>query len=134
MSTITVGAKGEVTFRPGHYLYLGSARGQWTHRLARHFRADKKQRWHIDYILMAPGVELQQAWIGPDGLECSLAKAFLDQGAYVPHPGLGASDCRCPAHFLMWLDQAHKKAEILTRRECRPLALEELNQANSVLS
>ena len=56
--TQTIGALGECSFPKGDYIYTGSAMKNLKSRIARHRRKDKKLRWHIDYLLNHPEVEL----------------------------------------------------------------------------
>ena len=51
---ITVGKLGLYNFPAGEYIYTGSARQHIDARIARHLRAEKTLRWHIDYLLNAP--------------------------------------------------------------------------------
>lgn len=48
----TVGRLGLVTLEPGHYVYVGSARGPGgvRARIRRHLVKSKKLLWHIDYL------------------------------------------------------------------------------------
>ena len=66
-------------------------------RVARHLRQDQTLRWHIDYLLAAPGVNVAQV-IRSTVDECALNQAT--PGAS-PAPGFGASDCRngCGSHL-----------------------------------
>lgn len=48
---ITVGALGEFLFKPGYYIYVGSAQGGLDQRVSRHLKQDKNLHWHIDYLL-----------------------------------------------------------------------------------
>lgn len=72
---VTIGRFGSFRFVAGRYIYTGSARHNFAARVARHLRQEKTLRWHIDYLLAAPG--------------------------NVPLPGFGASDCRagCGSHL-----------------------------------
>ncbi len=45
---ISVGSLGRIYFRKGFYVYVGSGSFK---RIERHFRSEKKLRWHIDYFL-----------------------------------------------------------------------------------
>ena len=60
---IQVGKLGEFQFQAGIYAYAGTAYGSGgLHaRLKRHFRQEKKVRWHIDYLseVMTPVI----AWV-----------------------------------------------------------------------
>lgn len=98
---VTIGAKGERFLEAGHYLYVGSARRAWPQRVARHCRKEKKKRWHIDYVLDAPGVGTPEVWVSLDDRECATCRDLLTlPQVRIAAPGLGSSDCRCPAHLL----------------------------------
>ena len=51
---ISVGKLGLCNFAAGEYIYTGSAKQHIDARIARHLRAEKALRWHIDYLLNAP--------------------------------------------------------------------------------
>jgi len=92
-----VGRLGVFDFPAGTYVYTGSARRGFEARLARHTRATKALRWHIDYLLTAPGVRIVKiVRSGRD--ECRLNRAV---NGTVWVPGFGASDCTvgCGAHL-----------------------------------
>lgn len=55
---IAVGKFGLCNFPAGEYIYTGSARRHIDARIARHLRAEKTLRWHIDYLLNAPEVSV----------------------------------------------------------------------------
>ena len=92
-----VGRLGCFEFPAGVYIYTGSAKRGLEARIARHRRADKKLRWHIDYLLAAPGVRITKV-VRSEREECELNRALLGK---VLVPGFGASDCRsgCGAHL-----------------------------------
>jgi len=87
---------------PGHYVYLGSARGPGglRARVGRHLRLDKARRWHVDHLTArAPITRV----VGrPGRSECALVRALLAHPLVAaPVRGFGSSDCRaCPAHLL----------------------------------
>lgn len=93
----TVGRLGTFDFPAGRYVYTGSARRAFEARIARHLRADKALRWHIDYLLTAPGVRIVDV-VRSTRTECALNRSV--RGSVVV-PGFGASDCRrgCGAHL-----------------------------------
>ncbi len=86
---------------PGRYAYGGSARGPGgiRARVARHLRADKAVRWHVDRLTAAARVV--SVFAQPGASECALfARLLATPGVRVPVPGFGSSDCRrCPAHL-----------------------------------
>ncbi len=87
---------------PGWFAYAGSARnkGGIRARLRHHFRANKKQHWHIDRLTM------KATWMAalpvPAGDECNLLSQLLQSpGFYVAINGFGSSDCGiCESHLL----------------------------------
>lgn len=92
-----IGSLGRFEFPAGRYVYTGSARSHLEARIARHLRRKKALRWHIDYLLFAPGVRVVEVFTSRRG-ECALNQ---DTGGRIPVPGFGASDCRagCGAHL-----------------------------------
>lgn len=94
---VQIGRLGRFDFPRGYYVYTGSARKNLSHRVLRHVSRNKKLRWHIDYLLMAPRVQVVDVAI-LSGSECTLNQGI--QGS-IPAPGFGASDCRagCGSHL-----------------------------------
>jgi Uri superfamily endonuclease len=92
-----VGRLGTFDFPAGRYVYTGSAKRVLEARIARHLRQDKALRWHIDYLLAAPGVRVTGV-VRSRRAECAENRAV--RGG-IPAPGFGASDCRagCGAHL-----------------------------------
>lgn len=92
----------ETRLEPGRYAYCGSAWGPGglKARLARHLRADKAPRWHVDRLTAAGRIVELLALVG--ARECRL-RAVVEslEGAGLPVPGFGSSDCSaCRAHLL----------------------------------
>jgi len=81
----------------GRYVYTGSAKRALEARIARHLRQDKTLRWHIDYLLAAPGVRVVGV-VRSRRTECAENRAVRGS---IPAPGFGASDCRagCGSHL-----------------------------------
>jgi Uri superfamily endonuclease len=100
---IAVGRLGTFDFPAGDYAYTGSAKRNFQARIDRHLRQNKARRWHIDYLLAAPGVKVTSVHPSRGG-ECALNQAA---GGRVVVPGFGASDCRqgCGSH-LKYLGEA----------------------------
>ena len=48
---LRVGQAGQISVRPGYYMYAGSARGPGglRARVLRHIKTTKRCHWHIDY-------------------------------------------------------------------------------------
>ncbi|MFC2165909.1 DUF123 domain-containing protein [Acidobacteriota bacterium] len=98
---IKVGQLGIRTFLPGKYLYVGRAKQYLGGRLKRHLRKDKKNFWHIDYLLQESQIE--DIWIKHNVFdECRIAATILSQckEESLPIQGFGSSDCRCPSHLI----------------------------------
>jgi Uri superfamily endonuclease len=94
---VVVGRFGEFTFPAGLYCYTGSAVRNFEARIRRHLSTVKKMRWHIDYLLAAPGVRIREVRRFSDG-ECPVNQRTAGE---IPAPGFGASDCRagCLSHL-----------------------------------
>lgn len=94
---VCVGRLGTFRFRPGRYVYTGSAKRNIEARVARHLSAEKRLHWHIDYLLAAPGVTVV-AVRRSRRCECGLNRGTRGT---IPVPGFGASDCRagCGSHL-----------------------------------
>ena len=94
---VRVGRLGTFTFPAGQYVYTGSARRALDARVARHLSRTKRLRWHIDYLLAAPGVAIESVrrFATP---ECAANQAVDGRVQVV---GFGASDCRagCGSHL-----------------------------------
>ncbi|MFB6247023.1 MAG: DUF123 domain-containing protein [Salinibacter sp.] len=100
---IDVGALGELTIRPGMYVYVGSAFGPGgvRARVRRHARGDGARHWHVDYL--RSGTTLEAVWYthDPTRRECVWAVALRGMpNTDVPLVGFGASDCDCSSHLV----------------------------------
>lgn len=95
---IAVGGLGPILFRRGLYAYIGSARGGLEARVARHFRKDKRVRWHIDYLTLAASAIHVILIPAKDSPECFLGRRLQELG-YEMVKGFGAGDCSCPSHL-----------------------------------
>lgn len=86
----------------GLLVYAGSANGPggMRARLARHMRAEKVVRWHVDELTTRAASMV--AWAIPGGSECEIVGALLASDRFeVAMRGFGSSDCDvCPAHLL----------------------------------
>jgi len=97
---LDIGRLGRVPFRKGNYVYIGSGMGGLVARVARHFRPDKKVKWHIDRLLSRADLMGAVLFPSTERNECALARSCLAfPGARVVR-GFGSSDCRCPGHLV----------------------------------
>ncbi len=98
-----VGKLGNIEFKKGHYFYIGQAKRGFRARLKRHLSRDKKIFWHIDYLLSANNVQIDEIWSSADREECQTARSFYCHG-YDFMPKFGSSDCRCFRHLFFTKD------------------------------
>lgn len=101
--TLKIGALGEIAFRNGWHIYVGSALGSGgLARLNRHIalseEKDKRPKWHVDYLLTSNVFPLRYAVFARTSLrlECLVASALGGEDV----PRFGCSDCACPSHLL----------------------------------
>jgi Uri superfamily endonuclease len=100
--SLRVGSLGEIPFRRGWHIYVGSARGPGGFaRVSRHRRLalsrDRPPAWHVDHLLLSPSFILRHVVCGSTGedLECTLARAL--GGRQIP--SFGSGDCSCGSHL-----------------------------------
>jgi Uri superfamily endonuclease len=101
---LKVGGLGELTFKKGFYAYVGSAQKNFTQRIQRHFRRNKRKFWHIDYLLDAEEAEIVQVLFKETNKteECAVAKEIAERGEAIN--GFGCSDCHCVSHLFRIAD------------------------------
>ena len=94
---VQVGRFGCFDFPAGLYCYTGSALRNFEARIRRHLSTTKKLRWHIDYLLAAPGVHVREVRRFAEP-ECEINQRGAGEALV---PGFGASDCRagCGSHL-----------------------------------
>jgi len=123
--TVRVGALGEVAFRKGWHIYVGSALGSGgLARLERHIALsrdkDKYPKWHVDWLSTNPLFSLRYTVHAVTGerQECRLAGALGGENI----PRFGCSDCVCPSHLFYRrsdpLDDAHAAFRSLGLTAC----------------
>ncbi len=107
-ATVKTGALGEIPFRGGWHVYVGSALGPGgLLRVARHIRCTRsmpgKPHWHIDYLLSNPSFELTHAVCAhvEHACECRIAGRLAGS----PIRRFGSSDCTCPSHLFFFPKQ-----------------------------
>ena len=95
--TIIVGKLGKIHFASGYYVYIGSAQKNLKKRIARHYRKNKKIKWHIDYLLQDAIVTMHITAPLPKFCEEKIAMSLQEQFAYVH--GFGSSDSHAKSHL-----------------------------------
>jgi len=96
--SIPVGALGTLDFKPGWYIYVGSAMNGLKARLARHTRKRKNKHWHIDYLRdVANAVECLPIRTSKR-LECDLSRTLAKYCPESVH-NFGCTDCECNSHL-----------------------------------
>ena len=110
---LNVGKLGQQRFPKGHYTYTGSALGKGAlslkRRISRHLQKEKRNFWHIDFILANENVTVTVVVAAQtnEKLECKLNSYIKTEGrAKILIKGFGASDCRanCGSHLLFYPD------------------------------
>ncbi len=113
-TVLSVGSLGEIKFKKGVYVYVGSGGRNIYKRIGRHFKREKRLRWHIDYLTTR--YQPYKAWIiqGKDLDEERLVATLIERYPYVK--GFGASDSRHPSHlFHLNNNELKKLREILQK-------------------
>ncbi|HDJ22401.1 MAG: GIY-YIG nuclease family protein [Candidatus Aminicenantes bacterium] len=106
-ASLRVGKKRIINFPAGYYGYVGRAKKNLRARLKRYLSPYRQKHWHIDYLL--DQAVIHNIWTSQDEKLISLEKEECRLAAAMRHhfpcqppqlTGLGASDCRCPGHFI----------------------------------
>jgi Uri superfamily endonuclease len=104
--TLRVGMLGDSFLPAGRYIYVGSASGGIDQRVSRHRRLaaqkNAKTHWHIDSLLVHPGVRLTGSKALKKSRECEISRKVASRrGTTVPVPDFGSTDCTagCKAHL-----------------------------------
>lgn len=100
---IRIGSLGDLTFKKGFYVYIGSALNNLDKRIKRHLRSDKKFHWHIDYLLEKS--EIIEVYFKENMIkeECDVAQQFSQNFERIS--GFGCSDCSCNSHLFYCFDK-----------------------------
>ncbi len=109
---ITVGSLGNLKFKKGFYVYVGSAITNLEKRVRRHKRKEKKLRWHIDYLTVRANKITAYPIVTRKKLECPLASAIA-RIAPDSVPNFGSSDCSCRSHLFYFPENPEKNEEFL---------------------
>jgi len=120
---LRIGRIGVIRARPGFYVYVGSALGPGgvRARVRHHQRAAGRPHWHIDYVRSR--ADLVEVWHAHETRrrEHQWASIVSElQGASVPLPRFGASDCGCASHLFQFDEQPSIRAFRGSLRRARP--------------
>lgn len=98
-SRIKIGKLGEMNFKKGYYVYVGSALNSLDARIRRHLSKEKKLFWHIDYLLASLNAALEEVIMerSKEKWECNVAIEISKKG--LPVNKFGCSDCKCNSHL-----------------------------------
>jgi Uri superfamily endonuclease len=113
-----VGALGRVTFEPGLYLYVGSARGPGglAARLNHHLHSVAKPHWHLDHLRGTAHPIIVWFLEGTERRECQWATRLARAPSLLSGPvGFGASDCRCDSHLFRTTGPRERVCRVLDR-------------------
>jgi sugar fermentation stimulation protein A len=109
---MSIGGLGEVRFRKGYYLYIGSARNNLSQRIERHRRLNKRYHWHIDHLRASADFHSALPIRASEDLECEIAEAMKGIADWEIQ-AFGSSDCACRTHlFGMTEDPVHSRSFI----------------------
>ena len=107
---------GEVFFKKGNYIYIGSAKACLEARLRRHLKKDKKSFCHIDYLLKNRRTQISKIWVILKSIECEIAEVFNEEHTCeIVKKGFGSSDCNCLTRLFYIKDK--EKIEIVLNEE-----------------
>lgn len=98
-SKIKIGKLGEIDFKKGYYVYVGSALNSLESRIKRHLSSAKKIFWHIDYLLASKNSKIMDVIFTQNHKkwECNIAGEISGNGDLIK--GFGCSDCKCNSHL-----------------------------------
>ena len=99
-NSIKIGALGKKEFEKGYYVYIGSAMNSLIPRIKRHLSDDKKNHWHIDYLLKNKTTNIIDVIFTDNEtrIECDLARIISKNRKNIE--GFGCSDCNCDSHLI----------------------------------
>ncbi len=131
-STLTVGRLGQLEFKPGFYIYVGSALNSLESRVKRHLSSEKKLHWHVDYLLVDSNSDIKKVIysVGIEKIECSLASLISDKSS--PVARFGCSDCRCGSHLFYFEEYENALKGVLSAFEDLKLSAKTLDNFNQI--
>ncbi|MEF8832820.1 MAG: GIY-YIG nuclease family protein [Candidatus Thermoplasmatota archaeon] len=110
--TKKVGALGDIEFKDGRYIYVGSAQKSLEGRVSRHLRSEKSKHWHIDYLLEEAEIKEVLAFEMDGKMECDSARALEKELSKIED--FGCSDCNCNSHLFFTQKSVRESIEKIT--------------------
>ncbi len=105
---LEVGSLGQIIFKPGWYLYVGSALPGIKPRIRRHINKKKTPHWHVDYLSNAFTIKYVALFVTDQRMECLIVENL--KKVLIPIPRFGSSDCECGSH-LFYAENEEKMRE-----------------------
>ena len=102
--SVKIGKLGLIKFRPDLYVYVGSAKRNFSSRIKRHLAKNKKKFWHIDYLLAKKNTIVEKVYFTKRKNEYQLARGLV-KFPYIKN--FGSSDCKCSSH-LFYIEKRNK--------------------------
>lgn len=131
-SKIIVGRLGQLPFKRGFYIYVGSALNSLESRVRRHLSSDKKLHWHVDYLLLNTNSNIKEVIysVGEEKIECCLASLISDKSS--PVARFGCSDCKCESHLFYFKEYDNAFKGVLSAFKDLKLSANNLNDFNDL--
>lgn len=132
MTTLKVGRLGQLEFKPGFYIYVGSALNSLESRVKRHLSSEKKLHWHVDYLLVDSNSDIKEVIysVGEEKIECYLASLISDKSS--PVAQFGCSDCKCGSHLFYFEEYENALSIVLSAFEDLKLSAYNLDDFNLI--
>jgi Uri superfamily endonuclease len=129
-SGVRIGKLGEINFKSGYYVYVGSALNSLRGRIKRHMQNDKKLFWHVDYLLNQKDAEIVEIIFSVSDMkwECKIASHIAKNAVSINN--FGCSDCKCGSHlfyFEKFSDARNTCINTFKKLNLKPKPLKELN-------
>jgi sugar fermentation stimulation protein A len=93
-----IGKLGNIYFREGFYIYVGSAMAHLSKRMDRHRHLRKQVHWHIDELRAVTEFHSVLAIRSSERIECEVARAMAGIAEWSVS-GFGSTDCSCETHL-----------------------------------
>lgn len=116
--SIEIGKFGNINFKKGFYIYIGSGKRNIKKRVERHIKKEKKAHWHIDYLTINKNFSINEIYFIDKIKECEVAEIFMKNNiAYIKN--FGSSDCKCKSHLFYFENLKSLKSNIKTFKRRR---------------